>query len=214
MPNRRAWRSGDVLWAVVRACAAVTAVFATVGCGSGAEAVLLDASHTSGWQHVGEGGFHVVGGVATSYGGRGALVYLARPFGDFTLSLQFRQNRPAADSGVFVRFPHPRGDATVPAAKGYQVEIGPVMNGSNQGLCAIDNLAAPIDDVPVRPPGEWNDLEITCSGRTVRVRLNGTETTTFTGHCERRGYVGLQNHDPTSIVAFRNVRVVEHAARP
>lgn len=169
--------------------------------------LLLGPGQAAGWVHVGGGGFTIADGVATSHGGRGVLAYVARPFADFVLTLQFRQESSKADSGVYVRFPGLAGDADR-ANEGYQVEIGPVMNGSNQGLAAIDNFATPIDDVPVRPLGQWNDLAIACVGQQYAVRLNGKLVTTFTGDRAVSGYVGLQNHDPTSIVHFRNVRVV------
>lgn len=171
------------------------------------EAVLLGPGQTAGWAHLGGGGFTIADGVATSRGGRGVLAYLARPFADFVLTLQFRQESFKADSGVYVRFPNPQDDADR-ANEGYQVEIGPVMNGSNQGLAAIDNFATPIADVPVRPLGQWNDLAIACVGQQYAVRLNGKLVTTFTGDRALSGYVGLQNHDPTSIVHFRTVRAV------
>ena len=80
---------------------------------------------------------------------------------------------------------------------------------SNQGMCAIDNFAAPAGDVPARPPGKWNDLEIKAIGQQYSVRLNGRHVTTFTGSRALSGYIGLQNHDPTSVVHFRDIRVVE-----
>ena len=170
---------------------------------------LLNGNNLDGWEHVGGGGFRIQDGVATTYGGRGALVYRRGIFGDFVLRLEFKQDREGADSGVFVRFPDPDGDAGIPASKGYQVEIYKVMPGSNQGTGAIDNVAAPSAPVPVRPPGKWNRLEVTCRGQTYLVRINGKLVTRHTGDRALSGLIGLQNHDPASTVHFRNVRVRE-----
>jgi hypothetical protein len=192
---------------------AILVVLAT-GCGGtpgkdGGGAPLLDPAHARGWKHVGDGGFRIEGGVATTWGGRGVLYYAEREFADFALTLEFMQESQGADSGVFVRFPDPRGDPAVPPEKGYQVEIGPVTNGTNQGMAALDNVAAPIDDVPARPAGQWNALEVRCAGQSYTVILNGRTVTTYTGDRALRGHIGLQNHDGGSIVHFRNVRVQE-----
>jgi hypothetical protein len=170
---------------------------------------LLDADHAGGWKHIGGGGFKIEGGQAATYGGRGVLYFAARPFADFLLTLEFMQESQEADSGVFVRFPDPGGDPAVPAEKGYQVEIGPVLNGTNQGLGAIDNVATPINDVPARPAGQWNTLQVRCVGQSYAVSLNGRTVTRHTGDRSLRGYVGLQNHDGGSIVHFRNIRIRE-----
>jgi len=172
--------------------------------------VLLGPQNEQDWVHIGGGGFKFADGVVTSFGGRGVLVYTQSAFGDFRLKLEFKQETLEADSGVFVRLPYPHGDKWLDDAPNwYQVELGPVMNGSNQGMAAIDNLATPIDDVPVKPAGRWNDMEVSCIGREYNIYLNGQLVTTFTGDGARRGYIGLQNHDKTSIVHFRNIHVVE-----
>ena len=174
------------------------------------EIVLLGPQNEQGWVHVGEGGFNFADGVVTSYGGHGVLVYTKRAFSDFRLKLEFKQDTLKADSGVFLRIPYPKGEEWLHGARNwYQVELGPVMNGSNQGMAAIDNLAVPIDDVPVKPAGQWNDMEVSCIGRDYKVYLNGQLVTTFTGDDRSKGYIGVQNHDKTSIAHFRNIRVVQ-----
>lgn len=147
----------------------------------GESIVLLGPGRETGWEHIGGGGFKIENGVATSHGGR----------------------------GVLVRFPDPGDNGDAPAATGYQVEIYKVINDSNQGMGAIDNFAKPIDNVPAKPAGEWNTFEITCRGQRYRVELNGEQVTTFKGDRALEGYIGLQNHDPESIVQFRNVRIAE-----
>ncbi len=64
-------------------------------------------------------------------------------------------------------------------------------------------------------PGAWNDYEVTVSGDTYRVRLNGHLTTTYTNPDASRavsadqdptsGFIGLQQH--TGAVAFRAIRI-------
>jgi len=170
---------------------------------------LLGSENAKGWKHLGDGGFKIKDGVATSYGGKGVFVYAARRFADFVLVVEFKQDKADADSGVLLRFPDPKGDANAPAMQGYQVEIYKAIEDSNQGMAAIDNCAKPINNVPAKKPGEWNSFEIICIGQTYLVRLNGVLTTVFHGNRAAKGYIGLQNHDPTSIVHFRNVRILE-----
>ena len=193
----------------------VLAVIYCGGCGgqanfSSKEISLLGPQNQQGWVHIGGGGFKFANAVVTSYGGRGVMVYTKRAFSDFRLKLEFKQNTLKADSGIFVRLPYPKGENWLDGAPNwYQVELGPVMNGSNQGMAAIDNLAVPIDNVPVKPAGQWNDMEVSCIGSEHKVYLNGKLVTTFTDNRHLKGYIGLQNHDKTSIVHFRNIHVVQ-----
>ena len=73
------------------------------------------------------------------------------------------------------------------------------------------------------PSGEWNTMEIELDGERVRVRVNGVQVTDFDpatpvpprekpheperGPRPTHGYIGLQNHDDASRVAFREVSV-------
>jgi len=72
----------------------------------------------------------------------------------------------------------------------------------------IFSFAAP-SEVASNPVGEWNSYEIHAVGQSYTVILNGVQVTTFTGSRSTKGYVGLQNHDDTSTVTFRNVRIME-----
>jgi type 1 glutamine amidotransferase len=76
------------------------------------------------------------------------------------------------------------------------------------------------DRPPVRPPGEWNSMEIRCEGDNVEVRLNGTRTvsanmsqTPELRNRPRSGYIGIGNwHGEANGMAFRNVRIKELGA--
>ena len=65
-----------------------------------------------------------------------------------------------------------------------------------------------------RPPGEWNDMEISFIGDRIRVVLNGAQVVDWNAEpagkvadFAPRGYIGLQNHDWETSVWFRNIRV-------
>jgi hypothetical protein len=129
--------------------------------------------------------------------GLGVLWYAARPYGDFSLKLQFRDDAPEegvrANSGVQVRFPAPRppvpgcpttfngspiGDPDpagwVAVNCGHEIQINdneggdPRKTGSIYGFKDLDIEAAN----PV-PKGEWSDLEIEVIGQTYRVFRDG-----------------------------------------
>jgi hypothetical protein len=121
--------------------------------------------------------------------GLGVLWYKARPYGDFSLRLQFRDDSPEggarANSGVQVRFPAPKlptpgcnpsnGEpAWVAVNCGHEVQINdnpdgdPRKTGSIYGFKDLDIAAA-----KPTPRGVWNDLEITVIGQHYTVVRNG-----------------------------------------
>lgn len=126
----------------------------------------------------------------------GVLWYAARPYGDFSLKLQFRDDSPVAgrraNSGVQVRFPAPRPpvpgcpmtfngspQAVNPAGWiavncGHEVQINdspegdPRKTGSIYGFADLDAAQA-----RTTPAGVWNDLEIRVIGQTYTIVRNG-----------------------------------------
>jgi hypothetical protein len=127
----------------------------------------------------------------------GVLWYAARPYGDFSLRLQFRDDSPVpgvrANSGVQVRFPAPRppvpGCPTTfngkpqtenPAAWvavncGHEVQINDSPDGDPRKTGSIYGFAdLTITQARPTPPGTWNDLEIRVVGQHYTVTRNGT----------------------------------------
>ena len=131
--------------------------------------------------------------------GLGVLWFKARPYGDFSLRLQFRDDSPEggarANSGVQVRFPAPKlpipgspwctpsnGEpAWVSVNCGHEVQINdnpdgdPIKTGSIYGFANLDSAAS-----RPTPRGVWNDLEITVVGQEYTVTRNGEVINTFT----------------------------------
>ncbi len=129
----------------------------------------------------------------------GVLWYAARPYGDFSLRLQFRDDSPVpgvrANSGVQVRFPAPRPPVpgcpmtfngtpqTVnPAAWtavncGHEIQINdsPDAPGNDPRKTGSVYGFADLDSARSRPtpPGVWNDLEIRVVGQHYTVIRNG-----------------------------------------
>ena len=126
----------------------------------------------------------------------GVLWYAARPYGDFSLRLQFRDDSPVAgtraNSGVQVRFPAPRPpvpgcpmtfngepQAENPAAWiavncGHEVQINDSVDGDPRKTGSIYGFAD-LTSAESRPtgPGVWNDLEIRVIGQHYTVTRNG-----------------------------------------
>lgn len=178
------------------------------------------------WATAGSGTFVVVDDRLESVPGDDlGLFWCTTPApADFVLRLQWLRWRHEDASGVFVRFPRPlacpEGNPAFSAIyRGFEVQIDEI---GLPGATAIhrtgaifgqreQQLRAPI----VRPPAEWNDLEVTVRGQHYAVRLNGEPTADFHNPDPGRGlpstrrapsFVGLQIY-PGSRVAFRRIAI-------
>ncbi len=154
------------------------------------------------------------------------LLWLNRPAPPrYVLRLQWMMTAPDDNSGVFVGFPDPRGEgydntAYVGVNFGFEVQIDELARPDQAPIHrtgAIYSFKGPTDGpLVVRPPGEWNDYEITVDGADLTVGLNGSVVNRFhfTGDPQspRRGlpstaqeprFIGLQTH--TGRVLFRHI---------
>ena len=146
-----------------------------------------------GWNHYGPG-------------------YFTLDLGDFTLRLEFMTAAPKSNSGIFLRVPG------VPVSDDYiyhsfEVQIDASAPEAIHRTGGVYDAEAPSED-RARPPGEWNEMEISFVGDRITVDLNGAQVVDWVaeprGKIEdfaARGYLGLQNHDVESSVYFRNIRV-------
>lgn len=139
---------------------------------------------------------------------------------DFVLKLEFLRWRDDDNSGVFLRFPDPNSKgynntAYVAIDFGFEVQIDEIGQGNPPGLPihktgAIYSFAA-AQNPNVKPPGQWNDLEIRVQGQKYEVFLNGAKATDYQNPDPVRGnsatpcFVGLQTH--TGRVAFRKIQI-------
>jgi choline dehydrogenase-like flavoprotein len=138
---------------------------------------------------------------------------------DFILKLEFLRWRDEDNSGVFVRFPDPNSKgydntAYVAIDFGFEVQIDEVGQGNPPGLPihktgAIYSFAAP-QNPQVKPPGQWNEMEIYAQGQKYTVFLNGSKVTEYQNPDPTRGaespsFIGLQTH--TGRVAFRKIQI-------
>jgi hypothetical protein len=156
--------------------------------------------------------------------GLGVLWYAARPYGDFSLKLEFRDDAPEegarANSGIQVRFPAPHApvpgcptddDAWVAVVCGHEIQINdnpegdPRKTGSIYGFADLNS-----EQSRPTPKGVWNDIEIRVVGQHYTVIRNGVVINEFEnapglpfpgrpedpGSDSRDlvGYIGLQAH--------------------
>lgn len=187
---------------------------------------LFDGTDCEHWAVAGAGSFVLVDDRLESVPGVDlGLFWCTVPTpADFVLRLQWLRWREEDVSGVFVRFPRPEpcpeGNAAFPAIhEGFEVQIDEV---GLSGASAIHRTGAIFGareqrlwPAAVRPPAEWNDLEITVRGQRYSVRLNGRLTSELDNLDPARGvpssaavpsYIGLQL-SPGSRVAFRRIAI-------
>ncbi len=129
----------------------------------------------------------------------GVLWYAERPYGDFSLRLEFRDDAPdagaRANSGVQVRFPAPTppvpgcattfgsfdlGDAWVAVACGHEIQINDAVEGDPRKTGSIYAFSD-LDITEANPvqKGTWSQLEIRVVGQTYTVFRDGVQINQF-----------------------------------
>src|SRR3989442_14401933 len=182
---------------------------------------LFDGKDLNAWQMVGPGRFVVENGMLKTEGGMGLLWYTGQTFGHSTIRVVFKTASPNANSGVYIRFPEPPKDPWYAVHNGYEVQIDA---GGDEWHCtgSLYSLSK-VTKRNQKPAGEWNTMDIMIDGQKTTVKLNCAVVNTFVGSQpvpERHawyepirgprpdsGYIGLQNHDRTSTVYFKEVAV-------
>jgi len=175
---------------------------------------LFDGHSLDGWTTLRPdwASWAVEDGTITCLGSRlGPWLRTRRRFSSFVLRLEYRIS-DRGNSGVFVRAPLD-GRAS---RFGLEIQImgrhvEPLDDQKSTG--AIYASLAPREDAS-RPPGEWNELEITCRGPALTVRVNGhvvqdvdLDTDAVLRDRLREGVIGLQDHG--NRVWFRHIRIRE-----
>ncbi|RCG26607.1 DUF1080 domain-containing protein [Sphaerisporangium album] len=168
---------------------------------------------TTGWSQAGPGSFTNSDATLTSQGGLGMLWYNAKEYRSYSLKLDWRLTGDS-NSGVIVGFPA-TSDPNAAMNTGYEVQIDATdtadkTTGAIYGFKAADLAAR---DAALNPPGQWNTYELLVEGERLQVFLNGVKINDFTNadpvRSLQQGYIGIQNHGPGDVVAYRNIRVKE-----
>jgi hypothetical protein len=185
---------------------------------------LFDGKSLSGWAGAVEN-YEVADGAIRCKAGKGGVLRTNDEYGDFVVRLEFKV--PAGgNNGLAIRYPG-EGDAAYTGMCELQVldnespkytTLDPRQyHGSAYGMTAAPRGYE-------RPAGEWNFQEVTVTGSTIKVELNGNTildtdlskvtdlmaNTPHPGKDRTQGYFGFAGHsDP---VEFRNIRIKELSA--
>lgn len=157
----------------------------------------------------------IVGGSLTQTVPRNEFLATDRAFTNFVLRLKFKLSGTEGfvNSGVQIRSQRvPRHHEM----EGYQADIGPGWYGCIYDESRRNKVLAKPSDTAVAAavkPGDWNDYEIRCEGRRVRLRINGHEMVDYTEPDEaipQHGVIGLQVHGGGKAeVRFKDITVEE-----
>lgn len=142
-------------------------------------------------------------------------LYTKKSYGEFDLHLEYWVRDPG-NSGVSIRDPsqaahgisHPPDFSRTPSKLGYEIQINSNWpdkwaTGSIYGLAAAKG--------GLHKPGEWNSLNIESRKDMIRVYVNGELAAEHPGDPQRplMGPIGLQLHDQSSVVMFRQLWILE-----
>lgn len=178
----------------------------------------LGTGGINGWKMAGSGGFVELGGnIIESAGGIGLLWFAGRQFQNFVLRLDWRASAIDDNSGVFIRFPDPGNDWTIPVTQGYEIQIdntgknpdtnpptfGDPLHNTGAIYTLAGSTAAPV-------VGQWHACEIEANGSTITVRLDGQQVSQLQNAGRSpKGFIGLQAHHAGSRVQFTRLRIKE-----
>jgi hypothetical protein len=184
---------------------------------------LFNERDLTGWQlmHPKGSGYIVRDGVLVCPADGGGNLFTAKPYADFILRFQFKLT-PGANNGIGIRAPL-EGPAHY---VGMEIQVLDDSAPQYATLRPAQYHGSVYDVVPakrgaLKPPGEWNDEEIACIGRNIKVTLNGQvivdtnlnhvhEEAALQSHpglLRESGHIGFLGHD--THVEFRNIRVKE-----
>lgn len=206
----------------MRNLAAACLLFAGM-CQAGEWKQLYNGKDLTGWEMVGPGRFVIENGWMKTEGGMGLLYFKDRKFGNTTIRVVFKTASERANSGVVIRLPAPPPDPWYGVHNGYEVQID-AAGDEWHSTGALYSLSK-VSKRNQKPAGEWNTMEITLKGNLTSIKLNGELVNEFRGDQPvppRKawyepvrgprvdvGYIGLQNHDPRSVVYFKEISVLE-----
>lgn len=181
---------------------------------------LFDGRTFSGWNGDTQSTWRIdqgviVGGSLTQTVPRNEFLATDRSFTNFVLRLKFKLSGTEGfvNSGVQIRSQRvPRHHEM----EGYQADIGPGWYGCIYDESRRNKVLAKPSEAAVQAavkPADWNDYEIRCEGKRVRLRINGTEMVDYTEPDDgipQHGMIGLQVHGGGKAeVRFKDIVIEE-----
>lgn len=186
---------------------------------------LLNKKDLNGWESIGKGIWTVLRD-GTLVGQRDlrekantdpnqAWLYTTQSFREFDLDMEW-WTRFGGNSGISIRdssrarhtFGAEADPKRTPARMGHEIQIS---NGYSDSYPTGSIYLFQKARTGVQIENDWNRFEIAVRDSSIRVRLNGQLVAEHAGDPARvrSGPIGLQLHDPQSIVMFRNIRIRE-----
>jgi hypothetical protein len=167
--------------------------------------LLFDGKTFKGWQgdtihtwRIRQGA--LVGGSLTETVAHNEFLSTTKSYSNYVLKLKFKLTGKAGfiNGGVqfhSVRIPNPPYEM-----KGYQADLGEGYWASLYDESRRNKLLATADPAQIKRllrPNEWNDYEIHCEGRRIRILLNGEPTVDYTEEeitIPQAGLIAFQVH--------------------
>ncbi len=182
---------------------------------------LYNGKDLTGWKMTGPGQFVIEDGLMKTEGGMGLLYFTKEKFGNCVVRVVFKTVGDHANSGVIIRLPEAPPDPWYGVHNGYEVQID-AAGDDWHSTGAIYSLSK-VTSRQQKPAGEWNTMDIEIRGQVTKISLNGVVVNEFKGDQpvpERKmwyepvrgprpdaGYIGVQNHDKSSTVFFKEISV-------
>lgn len=189
---------------------------------------LLNGKNLDGWEVVGDGLWTVMHDgtllgqrdLSIKYEGKPEInqswLYSRREFGQYDLHVEWWARR-GGNSGVSIRDTSraihsiigPETDRNkTPSHVGYEIQIS---NGYKDQYPTGSVYLFDKAKTGAQHEDDWNTLDIEVRDSMIKVKLNGTLVSESKGDPARplKGPIGLQLHDTTSLVMFRNIRIKE-----
>lgn len=191
------------------------------------EQPLFNGNDLAGWRVVpgGKSEFKAVDGTIHVKDGRGFLETESE-WGDFVLQAEAKTNGKHLNSGIFFRAMP--GTAEAPS-NGYECQIHNAWKGDDRAQPVDFGTGAIYRRIPARRvvtnDFEWFTITLAAVGPHISVWVDGEQVTDWTdtrkanpnpreGLRVEPGHFSLQGHDPTTDLAFRNLRAVELTKKP
>ena len=182
---------------------------------------LCDGRTFKGWEGDTNGTWRIetgafVGGSLEKTVARNEFLATTRAYTNFVLRLKFKLTGKAGfiNGGVQVRSQRIKNPPN--EISGYQADIGEGWTGalydeSRRNKVLVKPDPKLIDRIWKR--NEWNDYEIRCEGKRIRLAINGEQTIDYTepdDAIDQWGLIGLQIHGgATAEASYKNITITE-----
>ncbi len=189
---------------------------------------IFDGKSLDGWEgiHGDSSSYYVQDGVLICTKTGNVHIFTKKEYGNFILRLQIKLD-PGGNNGIGLRTkisqaPHLEGMEIQVLEDSYYDDGDPIKLKDYQHHGSIYGVV-PAKTGQLKPAGQWNDEEIICDGRHVKITLNGTvivdanldevkpiDGEEHPGLRDEKGHIGLHAHGNYGAeVFFRNIRVKE-----